>query len=156
MNEQNFFTHEYWMEKALNEARAAAEEGEIPVGAVIVRDNRIIGRGHNRREKLNDPTAHAEIIAITAAAETLGSWRLTDCTLYVTMEPCPMCAGAIVNSRVPTLVYGIKDSRAGAVDSLYHLCEDPRLNHRALVFSGILQDSIMNLVNQFFSELRNE
>ena len=124
--------HEAHMEMALDEAATAADEDEVPVGAVIVELERgVIARAHNQREQLHDPTAHAEMIAITQAAEALRSWRLENCVLYVTLEPCPMLAGAIVQARLPLLVYGAVDAKAGACDSLYRLCSDPRLNHRA-------------------------
>jgi len=147
--------HEHWMRQALAEAREAAQSGDIPVGAVVVREGRVIGRGRNQREALQDPTAHAEILALTAAAEYLGSWRLDGCRLYVTMEPCPMCAGALVNSRIEECIYGVKDPKAGAVDSLYHLCEDPRLNHRCRVISGILLPEIEDSLKHFFQTLRS-
>ena len=117
------------------------EEDEVPIGAAIVHDDRIIARAHNQREQLRDPTAHAEMIAITQAAAALGSWRLEDCTLYVTLEPCSMCAGAIVQARIPLVVYGATDPKAGAVQSLYRLLNDPRLNHRAEVVPGVLADA---------------
>ena len=128
--------HEPWMLRAYDLARRAFEENEVPVGAVIVHQERVIGEGYNQRESLNDPTAHAEMIAITQAAETLGSWRLIDCVLYVTLEPCPMCAGAIVQARLPTVVYGTVDPKAGACHTLFQLTDDPRLNHRATVIGG--------------------
>ena len=146
--------HDYWMNVAFREAEKAFEKGEIPVGAVVVKDNIIIGRGHNLRETLNDPTAHAEMIAITAAAETLNSWRLDECRLYVTMEPCPMCAGALVNSRIRTVVYGVADPKAGAVDSLFHLCEDHRLNHQCNIISSIKTQEIESLLKHFFDKIR--
>src|SRR5690606_33049488 len=117
----------------LQEAQRAAEEGEVPIGAVIVHDSQVVASAHNQREQLRDPTAHAEMIAITQAAEALGSWRLLDCTLYVTLEPCPMCAGAIVQARIPWVVYAAADPKAGAVDTLYRLLSDARLNHQAQV-----------------------
>lgn len=129
------------MQTALQEAQAAMEEDEVPIGAAIVHDDRIIARAHNQREQLRDPTAHAEMIAITQAAAALGSWRLEDCTLYVTLEPCSMCAGAIVQARIPLVVYGATDPKAGAVQSLYRLLNDPRLNHRAEVVPGVLADA---------------
>jgi tRNA(adenine34) deaminase len=127
------------MEMALAEAEVAASEDEVPVGAVIVSLERgIIAQAHNQREQLTDPTAHAEIIAITQAAASLRSWRLENCVLYVTLEPCPMCAGAIVQARLPWVVYGATDPKAGACDTLYHITTDPRLNHRAQVVGGVL------------------
>lgn len=148
------FDHRFWMKKALVQAEIAFEKGEIPVGAVVVKEGELISKGFNLREQLNDPTAHAEIIALTAAAERLGDWRLTGCILYVTLEPCPMCAGAIVNSRIETVVYGLADPSMGACDSLYHLCEDPRMNHQANVISGVMRDEIKQLMDLFFLKLR--
>src|SRR5438093_2513571 len=127
------------MEMALDEARTAAAEDEVPVGAIIVsRQRGVIGRAHNQRELLRDPTAHAEMIAITQAAQALDSWRLENCLLYVTLEPCPMCAGAMVLARVPLVVYGAADPKAGACHSLYQVTSDPRLNHRCQVVAGVL------------------
>src|SRR5215472_5290374 len=129
------------MEMALDEAAAAAAEDEVPVGAVIVSFTEgVIGRAHNQREQLRDPTAHAEMIAITQAAQSLGSWRLEGCTLYVTLEPCPMCAGAIVQARVPLVVYGAVDPKAGAVQTLFQLLTDRRLNHQAQIVPGVLAE----------------
>jgi tRNA(adenine34) deaminase len=144
------------MRQALAEARAAATAGEVPIGCVIVHDpgGIVIGRGFNRRETDHDPTAHAEILALRQASQTLGTWRLTDCTVYVTLEPCPMCAGAIVNARVPRLVYGCDDPKAGAVRSLYRLCEDARLNHRVDVTGGILADECAAVLREFFQAQR--
>lgn len=143
-----------WMRDALKEAIAAYEEGEVPVGCVIVKDGRVIGRGYNQREKLHDPTAHAEMIALTAAAEHLQSWRLEDCTLFVTLEPCPMCAGAIVNARVKRVVYGADDPKAGACGSLFNVVQDARLNHRAELSRGVLADDAAALLKTFFRERR--
>lgn len=142
------------MRKALGEAQQAYNEQEVPVGAVIVHQQRVIAAAHNQRETLKDPTAHAEMIAITQAAEMLGSWRLEDCALYVTLEPCPMCAGAIVQARIPQVVYGAADPKGGAVESLYHLLEDGRLNHRAEVFAGVLADPCSQILRDFFQEQR--
>src|SRR5512142_2640321 len=128
--------HEFFMRLALEEAAAAMDENEAPIGAVIVHDERVIARAHNQREQLRDPTAHAEMIAITQAAGSLGGWRLDDCTLYVTLEPCPMCAGAILQARIPCVVYGAADPKAGAVRTLYRLLDDARLNHRCLIVPG--------------------
>jgi tRNA(adenine34) deaminase len=145
----------YFMQRALQEAEAAAEENEVPVGAVIVLGERqIIASDHNRREQLRDPTAHAEILAITQAAEALGSWRLDDCTLYVTLEPCPMCAGAILQARIPRVVYGADDPKSGAVQSLYCLLNDVRLNHQCSVVSGILSEQCGNVLSRFFQRQR--
>ena len=142
------------MRQAIREAEIADEAGEVPVGAVIVHENRIIGRAHNQTETLQDPTAHAEMIAISAAAGTLQSWRLENCALYVTLEPCAMCAGAIVLSRIQTLVFGAWDTKAGACGSLRNLVQDPRLNHRVEVLSGVLENEISDLMKSFFQNLR--
>ena len=145
----------YFMQFALQEAEAAAEEGEVPVGAVIVHsERRVIASDHNRREQLHDPTAHAEMLAITQAAEALGSWRLDDCTLYVTLEPCPMCAGAILQARIPRVVYGANDPKAGAVQSLFKLLNDVRLNHQCSVVSGVLAEPCGNVLSRFFQRQR--
>ena len=146
--------HEHYMKLALEEARQAMAEEEVPIGAVIVRDDRVIARAHNQREQLHDPTAHAEMIAITQAAEALRSWRLDDCTLYVTLEPCPMCAGAIVQARIPTVVYGAADPKAGAVHTLYRLLDDRRLNHRCLIVSGVLARPCGEILTRFFQQQR--
>jgi tRNA(adenine34) deaminase len=146
--------HEHWMQAALAEAQAAFEAGEVPIGAVIVHEDRIIAAAGNQRESLNDPTAHAEMIAITQAAQTLGSWRLLDCTLYVTLEPCPMCAGAIVQARVPRVYYGAADPKAGACHTLFQVTSDVRLNHQAVVISGVLKDEARALLQEFFAQQR--
>jgi tRNA(adenine34) deaminase len=143
------------MHRALLQAQIAFEHNEVPVGAVIVHENRIIGEGYNQRETLNDPTAHAEMIAITQAAESLGSWRLLDCTLYVTLEPCPMCAGAIVQARIPTVIYGTTDPKGGACHTLYQITEDDRLNHRCTVLGGVLKDESQSLLREFFAKQRS-
>lgn len=142
------------MHKALVAAKQAAERGEVPVGALVVFRGEIIAITHNQRETNNDPTAHAEIVALRAAASVLGGWRLVDAELFVTMEPCPMCAGAIVNSRVRRLVYGCDDPKAGAVRTLYQLLDDPRLNHRVEVLPGVLAAESSALLKGFFSRLR--
>lgn len=142
--------HEHFMQLALQEAEQALAEDEVPIGAVIVHRERVIASAHNQREQLRDPTAHAEMIAITQAAASLGSWRLEDCTLYVTLEPCVMCAGAIVLARIPRLVYAAADPKAGAVASLYQLLSDPRLNHRADVVAGVLAAAGGELLSRFF------
>ena len=126
----------------------------MPIGAVIVRDDRVIASAHNQREQLRDPTAHAEMIAITQAAEQLESWRLEGCTLYVTLEPCPMCAGAILQARIPTVVYGAPDPKAGAVHTLYQLLADPRLNHRPQTVAGVLLDPCGQILSRFFQAKR--
>lgn len=146
--------HETYMQAALREAQQAMAEDEVPVGAIVVADGDVIAAAHNGRETLRDPTAHAEMIAITQAASALSSWRLTGCTLYVTLEPCPMCAGAIVQARVPTVVYGATDPKAGAVDSLYNLLADERLNHQAEVHSGILAEDCGEILRRFFRARR--
>lgn len=143
-----------YMRMALAEAQAAAAAGEVPVGAIIVCNDRVIAAAHNQRETLRDPTAHAEMIAITQAAESLGAWRLEGCTLYVTLEPCPMCAGAIVQSRVPRVVYGAVDPKAGAVESLYTLLADERLNHRPDVTGSVLAEPCGEILTSFFRARR--
>ena len=147
-------TDEYFMRLALAEARAALEHHDVPVGAIIARDQQVIARAHNQKELLKDPTAHAEIIAITQAAAALGAWRLTGCTAYVTLEPCVMCAGAFVQARLDRLVYGANDPKAGACESLYHIPEDPRLNHRITLAAGILADECAELLQEFFRAKR--
>jgi tRNA(adenine34) deaminase len=142
------------MVRALQLAEQAASEDEVPVGAVVVHGSRVIGVGYNQREALSDPTAHAEMIAITQAATALADWRLEDCTLYVTLEPCPMCAGAIVQARIPRVVYGARDPKAGAVDSLFRLLDDPRLNHRASITGGVLAEQCGWLLSEFFAAKR--
>jgi tRNA(adenine34) deaminase len=145
---------ENYMRMALAAAMQAAEQGEVPVGAVVVVRGEVIAVSHNYRETNHDPTAHAEIVALRAAAAALGSWRLTDAELYVTMEPCPMCAGAIVNARVRRLIYGCDDPKAGAVRTLYQLLDDQRLNHRVEVLPGVLASESSTLLKSFFSRLR--
>jgi len=142
------------MKLALDEAARAFHEDEVPVGAVIVHNERVVARAHNQREQLRDPTAHAEMIAITQAAEALGSWRLDGCTLYVTLEPCPMCAGAILQARIPTVVYGAADPKAGAVHTLYRLLDDTRLNHRTQSVAGVLADECGQILSRFFQRQR--
>lgn len=143
--------HILHMEMALEEAMTAAQKDEVPVGAVIVSlDQGVIARAFNQREMLRDPTAHAEMIAITQAAQALNSWRLERCVLYVTLEPCPMCAGAIVQARVPYVVYGTTDSKAGACTTLYQITSDPRLNHRCQVIGGVLQERCATILTDFF------
>lgn len=147
---------ERWMREALREAKLAYAEGETPVGAVVVHEDRIIGRGHNQTECLNDPTAHAEMVAITAAASALGSWRLLDCTLYVTVEPCLMCAGACVLARIPRVVFGARDAKFGALRSLFEIGADERLNHTFEVQEGVLADEASALMQSFFKKRRGE
>ncbi len=146
--------HKTFMREALAEAHLALASGEVPIGAVVVHNGEVIGRGHNRRETQNDPTAHAEMLAIQDAARHLGRWRLTNATIYVTLEPCPMCAGAIVNSRLERLVFGAYDPKAGAVTSLMNLVQDRRLNHFVEVYDGICQRECAELLQRFFQELR--
>jgi tRNA(adenine34) deaminase len=146
--------HEHYMRLALQEAEQALREDEVPVGAVIVHGGRVIASAHNQRIQLRDPTAHAEMIAITQAAASRGDWRLEDCTLYVTLEPCVMCAGAILQARIPLVVYGTGDPKAGAVDSLLHLLCDARLNHRAQVVSAVSADACAAVLTRFFQDKR--
>lgn len=146
--------YEGFMREALNEAKKACALGEVPIGAVIVKDNEIIARGHNLREKDQSPILHAEIIAIHRAALMLGSWRLTGCEIYVTIEPCPMCAGAMIQARLDRLIFGAKDPKSGCTGSLYNLVEDPRFNHRLELVSGILKDECSQIIRDFFQEKR--
>jgi tRNA(adenine34) deaminase len=146
---------EAWMRVALEEARLAARAGEVPVGAVVVHDGRLVARAHNLRESTRDPLAHAEILALRAAAEALGRWRLIGCTLVVTLEPCPMCAGAVVNARPDRLVFGAPDPRAGAAGTLMDIVRDPRLNHRAEVVSGVLAEESAAILKAFFAARRS-
>lgn len=148
--------HDRYMRLALAQAREAADADEAPVGAIVVCEGRVLAAARNEREALRDPTAHAEMIAITQAAAALGRWRLDDCTLYVTLEPCPMCAGAIVQARIGRLVYGADDPKAGAVRSLYRLVDDPRLNHRAEIAAGVLADDCGRILSDFFQRKRLE
>ena len=146
--------HEHFMRLAIAEAQAALAENEVPIGAVIVHEDRVIAAAHNQREQLRDPTAHAEMIAITQAAQALNSWRLTGCTLYVTLEPCPMCAGAIVQARIPLVVFGATDPKAGAVQTLYQLLADRRLNHQCQTVAGVLGTECGRLLTEFFEAQR--
>jgi tRNA(adenine34) deaminase len=146
----------YYMKLALDQAEAAADVEEAPIGAVIVHNDKVIAVARNEREALRDPTAHAEMIAITQAAAALKNWRLEGCTLYVTLEPCPMCAGAIVQARIPRVVYGALDPKAGSVRSLYRLLEDPRLNHRCEVIEGVLAEQCGCVLSEFFKRKRLE
>lgn len=145
-----------WMGEALKEAAEAGAAGEVPIGCVIVADGRVIGRGHNRRERDQDPTAHAEVIALREAAKTVGFWRVSPAICYVTCEPCPMCAGALVNARVDRLVYGCADPKAGAAGTLYNIPTDPRLNHRMAVTAGVREDECRALLQEFFQKLRDK
>jgi tRNA(adenine34) deaminase len=143
-----------WMAEALAEARTAAAEGEVPIGAVVVFDGRIVGRGRNARETRRDPTAHAEVLALQEAARSLQRWRLSGATVYATLEPCPMCAGALVNARVDRLVYAVPDPKAGAAGTLFDVPRDPRLNHRIEVVSGVLAEECGALLSSFFRSRR--
>jgi len=145
---------ERYMRMAIEAAKIAEENGDVPIGAVIVHNNQIIGKAYNQREQLKDPTAHAEIIALTQAASFLESWRLNGCTMYVTLEPCPMCAGALVLARIDKLVYGCDDPKTGAVKSLYNIVQDDRLNHRLEVTSGVLADECSQVLLEFFAKRR--
>lgn len=146
--------HRRWMKVAFREAERAFERGEIPVGAVVVRGEEIVGRGHNMVEQLRDPTAHAEIIAITAACETLKTKFLNGCTLYVTLEPCPMCAGALVWARLDRLVFGAYDEKAGSASTLYNIPQDQRLNHQMDVIAGVDAERAAQLLRAFFAQRR--
>ena len=146
--------HSTWMQAAIAEAEAAAAHDDVPIGAVVVHDGAMIGRGHNRREADQDPTAHAEILALREAAGALGSWRLDGCTLYVTLEPCTMCAGALVLARLPRLVFGADDPKAGAVGALYDIPRDPRLNHTVEVVRGVEAERCGELLREFFRARR--
>ncbi len=146
--------HPFFMQLALQQAQQAYVEDEVPVGAVITHQGRIVAAAHNQREQLRDPTAHAEMIAITQAAEAVGNWRLDDCALYVTLEPCPMCAGAILQARLPLVIYGATDPKAGAVHSLFRLLNDARLNHRAEVVAGVMSEQCGQILTQFFQSRR--
>lgn len=147
--------HERWMQHALNEASLALKHDDVPIGAVVVANEAIIGRGHNRRAIDNDPLAHAEVLALRQAAQTRGSWRLDDVTLYVTLEPCPMCAGALVQARVAEVVYALADPRGGAVRSLYQICDDRRQAHRLRVVQGPCEDASQQLLHSFFRQKRS-
>lgn len=144
-----------FMKQALEEAQQAALLGEVPIGAVIVYEGKIIARAHNLRETTQNATTHAELLVIQEACKKIGSWRLEDTTLYVTLEPCPMCAGAILQSRVPRVVYGARDQKAGCVDSLYHLLNDERFNHECDVTEGILAEECGQILTDFFKALRD-
>jgi tRNA(adenine34) deaminase len=147
-------THKVWMDRALAQARRAVDHDDVPVGAVVVQDGTVLAEAHNRREADQDPTAHAEILALRAAARQIGSWRLDRCTLYVTLEPCTMCAGALVLARLPLLVYGADDPKAGAVGSLYDLAREPRLNHQVEVVAGVMAEDGGELLRRFFRARR--
>jgi tRNA(adenine34) deaminase len=154
MRERFFPLDEHFMRLAIREAERALEHEDVPVGAVIVRDGEVAGIGHNERELRQDPTAHAEVLAIREAARALGSWRLLDCVLYVTLEPCPMCAGAIVLARLPRVIYGARDPKAGAAGSILDVLGEPRLNHRPEVAAGLLAEASTALLRDFFGSRR--
>ena len=149
-------THDHFMRIALREARAALDDGEVPVGAVIVADNTVIGRAHNQMERLKDATAHAEIIALTQAASALNDWRLDKCTMYVTLEPCAMCAGALVQSRMKTVVFGVRDWQQGGALSNFGIVHYPKNTHRVEVIEGTLEQECKELLNEFFATLRSK
>jgi len=146
--------HQFYMREALKQAQKALELGEVPIGAVLVKGNNILAQGFNYRETSNDPTAHAEIRVIRKGAKLLRSWRLHDCTLYVTLEPCPMCAGAILNSRIKRLVFGAFDPKGGAAGTIVNLLEDVRFNHRVEIISGVLEEDCKEILQSFFKKLR--
>jgi len=150
------YSDEKFMKAAIDAAFIAEENGDVPIGAIVVYENKIIAKGYNQRQQLNDPTAHAEILALTAAAEVIGNWRLNGCTMYVTLEPCPMCAGALVNARMDRLVYGCDDPKAGACNSLYNIVQDQRLNHRLEVTPGVMANECSAILSVFFRRRRIE
>jgi len=146
--------HSFWMDYSLRLAEKAFEQNEVPVGAVLLKNGRIIGKGYNQKERLNDPTAHAEILAITAASSTLGDWRLKDCTMYVTKEPCSMCAGAIINARISLVIFGAYDEEAGCCGSKYQLCGDKRIGSKTSVIGGVKEEECLQLLKNFFIKHR--
>ncbi len=148
--------HQFYMREALTQAHKALQYGEVPIGAVLVKGNNIIAKDFNYREKSNDPTAHAEIRVIRKGAEVQGNWRLQDCTLYVTLEPCPMCAGAILNSRIKRLVFGAFDPKGGAAGTIVNLLEDARFNHQVEIISGVLEEDCKEILQSFFKSLRSK
>ena len=150
----NIKEYEKWMKLAFREAEKAFEQDEVPVGAVVVQNGIIIGRGFNQRESLNDPTAHAEIIAITSAANTIKNWHLEDCSLFVTKEPCAMCAGALINSRISKLIFGMYDEKEGCCGSVYQICRDPRFNHQLSVKGGVMESACKLIIQEFFKKKR--
>jgi len=149
-----FPRHQYFMRLALREAERAAEHDDVPIGAVIIRDDEVLAAAGNERELRRDPSAHAEMLAIQEAARRLGGWRLLNTVIYVTLEPCPMCAGAIIQARIPHLVFGSQDDKAGAAGSLYNLVQDPRLNHNVEITAGILEDECLGVLRDFFARRR--
>ena len=148
--------HVKWMKVAFREAEKAFEQDEVPIGAVVVQSGQIIGRGYNQCESLTDPTAHAEIIAITSASNTIKDWRLKDCQLYVTKEPCPMCAGALINARINMVIFGMYDEKEGCCGSLYQLCRDNRFKHQLTVKGGIMEDACTLMIQEFFKKQREK
>ena len=156
MNNEFKQTDEQFMKAAIEQAKIAEENGDVPIGAVIVYKNQIIAKAYNQRQQLNDPTAHAEIIALTQAAAFVQNWRLNDCAMYVTLEPCPMCAGALVLARLDRLVYGCDDPKSGACGSIYNIVADERLNHRLQVTAGVLAEECGAQLQSFFQQRRNE
>lgn len=146
--------HEQWMERAIDEAKKAEALGEVPIGAIVVKDGNVIGSGYNLRETSCDPLAHAELIAIREASQSLGAWRLTGCDLYVTLEPCAMCAGAIVQARISRVIYGTNDPKAGCAGTLMNLLQEDRFNHQTEVLTGVKQEECSTLLTQFFHKLR--
>ena len=148
--------HVKWMKVAFREAEKAFEQDEVPIGAVVVQNGQIIGRGYNQCESLIDPTAHAEIIAITSASNTIKDWRLKDCQLYVTKEPCPMCAGALINARINMVIFGMYDEKEGCCGSLYQLCRDNRFKHQLTVKGGIMEDACTLIIQEFFKKQRKK
>lgn len=156
MEERERLIHETWMALALEEAKKAEELGEVPIGAVIVLKGEVIAKAFNLRERTQNPMGHAECLAIKEASEKLGSWRLEDCDLYVTLEPCPMCSGAIIQSRISRVIYGAADPKAGCAGTLMNLLQEPRFNHEADVISGILEAPCRNMLTQFFKALRTK
>jgi len=153
---KNTKNDQHYMKIAIEQAKIAEENGDVPIGAVIVYKNQIIGKAYNQRQQLQDPTAHAEIIALTQAAAFVESWRLNGCTIYVTLEPCPMCAGALVLARIDRLVYGCDDTKTGACKSLYNIVQDERLNHRLEVTSDVLEEQCREQLQEFFARRRKE
>ena len=155
LSQEEQIIHEQWMTLALNEAQKAAKIGEVPIGAVIVQRDRLIASAYNLREVNRMATAHAELLAIEKANQAMDAWRVEDARLYVTLEPCPMCAGAIINARIPQIIFGAKDPKAGCAGSLYNLLEDGKFNHTVDVISGVLEEECGMILSQFFKELRN-
>ena len=153
---QDLKKYEKWMRHALAEAIKGFDDGEVPVGAIVVKDSRIIGKGYNQVESLNDSTAHAEMIAITSASNTNQNWRLDDCFIFITKEPCPMCAGAILNSRVRGIIYGLHDEKWGSCGSYYDICRDNKRNNFPIIVGGVLEDDSRFLMEEFFSKLRKK